>query len=261
MVKILVHGRQPTTQEAQENIEFDAKAFIFDKDGTLITHDHFVPIMEKRVELLAEKYQLSHPDQDQLTRIFGLDPKTREIIPHGTMFIARVDTQILVEAFLREHGFYGKEARNVVTEIFEKADFEVELEKYIRPIPGVKELLEKLKNKNVSIAIATHDSTVAAERQLNIANLNQYMDLIIGLDYNDDILHKPSPSMLLTACKKFDISPTEVVVLGDSVNDVLMGIRGGAGLSLAVLSGEHEMGDFKEYDAILDSVAMLEILD
>ena len=249
------------SRAVDEKQELEAKAFIFDKDGTLLTHDHFVPIMEKRLELLTERYQLSDQDRDKLSQLLGLDPKTHEIIPHGTMFIARADTKLLIEAFLGEKGYRGVKLREHVDKIFRDADAQVELEKYLRPISGVPELLGRLKAHGARIAIATHDSTEAARKQLAISNLDQYIDLIVGLDYNGNILHKPSPSMLLTVCQEFGIVPVDAVVIGDSANDALMGISGGAGLSIGVLTGEHDVNDFKECDAILDSVVQLEVLD
>jgi phosphoglycolate phosphatase len=247
-------------QEDSKKIEIDAKVIIFDKDGTLLSHNHFVPILEKRIELLTGEFKLSTEDQKTLMWITGIDPETHEIIPNGTLYIARVDTQLLIEAFLNEKGFRGSQVRNQVIEIFQRADIEVELEKFIKPLPGVPALLAKLKERGVQLAIATHDNTEAASRQLEVANINQYIDLIIGLDYNESISHKPSPSMLLTACEKFQVTPDETVVVGDSNNDVMMGKNGGA-FAIAVLSGEHKAEDFKNYDAILDSVAELTILD
>ncbi len=248
-----------------ESIEISVKAFIFDKDGTLLTHDHFVPIMEKRVQILSEHYQLSNEDKNVLTRILGLDPDTHKIIPQGTMFIARADTQLLVEAFLSEGGFSGLNGSDVksrVAEVFQEVDRLLDFENYVRPLPGVAEFLEQLKSRGVNIAIATHDSSKAAKDHLAAAGIDKYIDLVIGLDFSENILHKPSPSMLLTACKKFRIEPSEAIVVGDSVSDVLMGKRGGAGLSVASLSGEHNKKDFKDhtYDAMVNSVADVKII-
>jgi HAD superfamily hydrolase (TIGR01549 family) len=243
----------------EEKLEFNAQLFVFDKDGTLLTHDHFIPIMQKRVELFSKIFQLSSDDEMTLSRVLGLDPETNDIIPNGTMYIARADTQLLVEAFLMECGFTSSEVRNQVQAVFEQADSEVQLENYIKPLPGISELLAGLKKHGAKIVIATHDSTSAAKRQLSVAGLDQYLDLIIGLDFAPQVIHKPSPSMLHLACEKLNSTPDSAVVIGDSVNDVLMGKRGGAGMSIAVLSGEHKTEDFKEYDVIIESVAELKI--
>lgn len=259
MVKISLVPKA-ASKPGVDKLEMDAKVFVFDKDGTLISHDHFIPIMEKRVELLAERVQLSESDQNELTALLGLDPKTHEIIPHGTMFIARADTQLLTETFMMEKGLRHSEAKEHVAKVFEHADEQVALEKYIKPFPGVPELLAELNSHGAKIAIATHDSTAAAQRQLTVAGLEQYLDLIIGLDYDESITHKPSPSMMLAACKVFEREPKEAAVMGDSKNDVLMGIRGGAGLAIAVLSGEHSANEFTEYDAIIDSVTEIKIV-
>jgi phosphoglycolate phosphatase len=246
---------------SSEKLEFDARAFIFDKDGTLLSHDHFIPIMEKRIELLTEMFNLSKDDISKLTRILGLDPDTKKIIPHGTMFIARADTKLLVEAFLTDKGFNFSKVKQQVSKVFFDADELVELKNYIKPFPDVPEFLKKFKSHDVKIAVATHDTTAAALKHLSLADLNQYLDLIIGLDYHESVQHKPSPTMLEIACNEFNLKPSDAVVVGDSINDVLMGKNGGAGLSVAVLTGEHQIDDFKDYDAIISTLSQIEILD
>ena len=260
MVKISVshfpegHQNGQKTSNDTQVLELDAKMFVFDKDGTLLTHDHFIPIVEKRIELLSSKLKLSNDNIESLSCIMGLDPKSKQIIPRGTMFIARKDTQILTEAFLVNLGINRKIVFNKVGEVFEKADKIVNLEDFIHTFPEVPGFLENLKENNVKIAIATHDSTITAINQLKLVEIDNYIDLIIGLDYNESILHKPSPSMLITACNEFELEPGSAVVVGDSVNDVLMGINGGAGLSVGVLTGEHKLEDFKKFNALINSM-------
>ena len=137
MVRISVPNRcsDEGSKEVSEKQELEAKAFIFDKDGTLLTHNHFVPIMEKRLELLIERYQLSDQDKETLSRLLGLDPSTHEIIYYGTMFIARADTQLLIEAFLGEKGYRGLKIHEHVDKIFQDADAQVNLEKYLHISP------------------------------------------------------------------------------------------------------------------------------
>jgi phosphoglycolate phosphatase len=244
-----------------EDLELDAKLFVFDKDGTLLTHNHFVPILEKRLELLSEKFKLSPDELNDLTRLLGLDPDTHEIITGGTMFIARKDSQILIETFLLQKTRNRSKIFRQVTDIFQEADKQIDLEKFVEAFPEVPSFLNQLKENGVKIAIATHDTTAAALNQLAAADIDRYLDLIIGLDYNEKILHKPSSTMLLEACEEFNIPPQDSIVVGDSVNDVLMGKAGGAGLSVGVLTGEHNFGDFKDYDAIISSIADFKIID
>ena len=249
---------RPVEQDST-NLSLDAKVFIFDKDGTLLTHDHFIPIMEKRLELIVDRYKLTKDQSDALSRLLGLDPNTRQIIQRGTMFIAREDTQILIITYLSELGFRFKQLKKEISNIFQDTDEQIELDKVIRPFPEVPPFLERLKCHGVKIAIATHDTTAAAINQLALADIDKYMDLIIGLDYDDDILHKPSPSMFNKVCSEFEVSPKDCVVVGDSVNDVLMGVRGGAGLAIGVLTGEHTANDFKEFDALISSLDQIKI--
>jgi phosphoglycolate phosphatase len=54
---------------------------------------------------------------------------------------------------------------------------------------------------------------------------------------DDGIPVKPAPDMLLAACQHLGVRPERTAVVGDTMGDLLMGRRAGAGFRVAVLTG------------------------
>ncbi len=68
---------------------------------------------------------------------------------------------------------------------------------------------------------------------------------------------RPSPAMIELVAAQLGISdPAEVAVIGDTKSDMEAGIRYGAGLKIAVLTGEHDRDELEEAgaDHVLDHV-------
>jgi len=83
--------------------------------------------------------------------------------------------------------------------------------------PGVKEVLEKIKDKK--LAIITNKPFRFVSPILKHFEIEHYFDLILGGDSLDE--KKPSPKPLLFACEKLNIAPNETIMIGDSNNDIL----------------------------------------
>lgn len=95
--------------------------------------------------------------------------------------------------------------------------------------PGIKELIIELKEKNIKLGIFTGKGRKAALITLEICGLIKYFDLIIS---GDDVKeHKPSPEGINLILEKFNLSPEEVLMVGDSPADIIA--ARGAGLKVA----------------------------
>ena len=67
-----------------------------------------------------------------------------------------------------------------------------------------------------------------------IANL---VDYSIRADELDPENCKPSPEPLYELCRRAGVLPSECMVVGDTSSDTQMGLRGGAGYVVGVLTG------------------------
>ncbi len=84
--------------------------------------------------------------------------------------------------------------------------------------PGIKELLELIKSKNILLSIYTGKGRTAAEITLKKLGIYYYFDLIIT---GDDIKgHKPSAEGILKFVEKFELQKENVLMIGDSPSDI-----------------------------------------
>jgi len=103
----------------------------------------------------------------------------------------------------------------------------------VRPLPGAAELLAALTACGVPWAIATSGLRVMAERALPMLGLSSDAPMVT----RDMVRHaKPDPDLFLAAAALVGADPSNAMVVGDSVWDLLAARRAGA-LGIGLLSG------------------------
>ena len=170
---------------------------IFDMDGVIFDSER--AILECWL-VLADKYGLKDLEEVFKKCIGTNDAQTAEIVE---------------SAYAPEfgEGIYDK-LRKESSEIFHKKYDGVGL-----PIkPGVKELLDYLKDNNVPIGLASSTKKATVERELTEAGLIDYFDKIIGGDAVK--ISKPNPEIYLLACEAMGTEPEKAIAIEDSYNGV-----------------------------------------
>lgn len=84
---------------------------------------------------------------------------------------------------------------------------------------GIKEILQHLKDKGYPIGIFTGKGRTASLITLEKLGIDQYFDLIVTGDDVEN--HKPSPEGILKFVNHFGLIPERVLMIGDSVSDVV----------------------------------------
>jgi len=85
--------------------------------------------------------------------------------------------------------------------------------------PGVRELLEFLRQMDIPMALATSTHRVRTDRRLELSGLAQYFQATVT---GDEVSHgKPHPEMYHTACGKLKVDPARCLAVEDSRNGVL----------------------------------------
>jgi HAD superfamily hydrolase (TIGR01509 family) len=170
---------------------------IFDMDGVIFDSER--AILECWL-VLADKYGLKNLEEVFKKCIGTNDAQTAEIVE---------------SAYAPEfgEGIYDK-LRKESSEIFHKKYDGVGL-----PIkPGVKELLDYLKDNNVPIGLASSTKKATVERELTEAGLIDYFDKIIGGDAVK--ISKPNPEIYFLACEAMGTEPEKAIAIEDSYNGV-----------------------------------------
>lgn len=91
---------------------------------------------------------------------------------------------------------------------------------------GVLELFTILKEKDIKIGIITFAYRWYIDQMVAQYGLSQYVDMVIS---TDDVKNpKPDPEAVLSFCTRFDLSPVDCIVIGDSKSDILMGNAAGS---------------------------------
>ena len=86
---------------------------------------------------------------------------------------------------------------------------------------GVKDIFEYIRNNGLKCAVATSTRRESAEKTLHKIGVWDYLDAVV---YGDEVEHgKPEPDIFLRAAKAIGISPSEAVVVEDSINGIKAG--------------------------------------
>jgi len=101
--------------------------------------------------------------------------------------------------------------------------------------PGVKEMLQDLKQQAYFLAVATGKSRVGLNRSLNAFTLLSTFD---ATRCADETFSKPHPAMLQELTRELGQDMKRTVMIGDTSHDLLMANNAGAA-SIAVQYGAH----------------------
>ncbi|MGD0983124.1 MAG: HAD family hydrolase [Acidimicrobiales bacterium] len=225
------------TTTARPHIEVPQPAFLFDLDGTLV--DSVYQHVTAWQEALADcGVPLS------VWRIH------RRIGMSGGLFL---------NALQRETG------RELDAETLARL-FALHAEHYLRrvggvvPLPGARELLGYLHDREVPFAIATSGSRITASPAIELLELPANT-VVVTRDLVERA--KPDPHLFLAAASLLDVDPHHSFVVGDSVWDLLAAQRANS-MGVGLLSGGYGRAELQAagaYRVYADPADMLNHLE
>lgn len=98
------------------------------------------------------------------------------------------------------------------------ARLEEELERHIQVKPGLHELLDTLKERDIPMAVASSSHRKMVLRNLELAGITSYFAAVITGDMVKS--GKPAPDIFLAAAKAIGREPAHCLVLEDSSNGI-----------------------------------------
>ncbi|WP_226338731.1 HAD family hydrolase [Arthrobacter sp. UM1] len=141
---------------------------------------------------------------------------------------------------------------------FEDRYDELVRERGVRPVEGAADAIAWLRSEGVLVCLATG---LARHTQNTILESLGWMGLAdLSLCPSDAGRGRPSPDIVLTAVLALDVDDVrEVVVVGDTPNDMTAGLRSGASDVVGVTTGAFSAGELWDAGAtdVMDSVAGL----
>jgi len=210
------------------------KAIVYDLDGTIIKFKiDFIRARREAIKIL-KKYGVPKHFLTVKSSILENVSKSREYFNSNNIYESEKIAQII----------------NEVDGEINKVEYEAALQ--ASHIDGIKEVLEFGLGKNLKQAIFTFNTHRNAEISLRKVNLMKYFELIVGRDNVENM--KPHPDHLLLICKKLDVTPSEIIVIGDSSRDIEAALNVGA-KSIAIknkLFNLSKIETFQKADKIIE---------
>ena len=129
----------------------------------------------------------------------------------------------------------------------------------VKPVNGIRELLQWLKEKNIRIGVVTSKSSSLAERGLKVCGLDCFVEALIAADH----VKKPKPDgePVAKCAALLGCLPEESIYIGDSPYDIEAGKNCGA-LTIALPFGPFSKETLleREPDYLVESVEELKKL-
>ena len=186
------------------------KCVVFDVDGTLLdTSEGLI----SSVRYTVDRYGLD-PIDDETIRTFIGPP--------------------IQDSFRRIYGFSDAVIREV-SAAFREHYKEVDLLK-AKPYEGIFRVIEKIKEENIEVAIATYKRQDYAAKLLEHFGFNRYTDHIFGSDFDGKLKKKDIIELALKHAGIVHYS--DAVMIGDSDNDAI----GAKGIGTAFLGVTYGFG-------------------
>ena len=173
----------------------------------------------------------------------------------------------LSEEELREK-IYGRRNQDWLASIFGSLDddkmrkyadekeelFRKVYEKDIKPLPGLKEFLDKLKRANIPAAIATSAPRSNVDFTLAKTELGQYFNTILDDSFVEQ--GKPHPDIYLKTAAALKHDPRRCIVFEDSLAGVQSGKN--AGCKVVGLSTTHSAAELQGTDLVIEDFKALD---
>jgi pyrophosphatase PpaX len=180
-------------------------AVLFDLDGTLVD----------TIPLIFACYQ-----HTLATHLAGYDPGRRVIIGN----LGRSLDDILfdyAEAAGVDDPAATSRAMLTTYRTFQREN----LQRLIRPYEGVREALEGLRVRGLTLGVVTSKVEWAARECYEYYGLGEFLS--VGVFHDDTERHKPDPQPLLYAAAKGGLDVARTAYVGDSVHDMAAGRAAG----------------------------------
>lgn len=169
------------------------KAAIFDMDGTLVANS---PVHVRAFEIFCARYGVTDW-KEKLANGFGM----------GNDDIMRL---VMPGEVIREKGLaaLADEKEAIYREIYAPD---------IRPVEGLKELLERLRAAGIPCAVGSSGCKANVDFVLDSCAIRPYFDAAISGDMVSRC--KPDPEIYLTAAAALGVSPADCVIFEDARRD------------------------------------------
>lgn len=223
------------------------KAILFDKDGTLIDFERtFAPALAAVIKELSDDdvgvaNALAQSVEFELDTLnFNLDSiviagTNHDVATQFSLCLPNINIDKL--AFELDGMFERHSAKSVVA------------------LDGMLDTLNILNGLGIPLGIATNDTEENARLHMEALNATSQFQFFAGYDSGHG--SKPAPGSILAFAEQFDIKPSEIAMVGDSVHDLKTALNAGA-YGVGVLTGLADKATLAPHaDIVLEDINQL----
>ncbi len=224
------------------------RGILFDKDGTLIAvNQTWVPVYRR---LLADMFGADENGIDALMARAGYDALAASFRP-GSILAAGTTRQLI------DIWWPGLDAAGVAAKLrVIDHDYAPLARAALTPLMPLDPILLELRSLGLRLGIATNDTHTSARAHMDRLGITDHFENIIGADSVET--PKPSGDMIRLFAACTGLAESEIAMVGDNSHDMEEARHGGAGLAIAVLSGNATHADIAHLaDHTIASVADL----
>jgi len=239
------------------------KMVIFDKDGTLIDiHHYWCSMIEFRAKFFIKSLEHKNINRlslyNELVDSMGIDLDTKKMKSKGPVGIKSRDFIIDV-AYNTINKYINNYSRDRVVEIFKEVDeySKSKLKDIVKPLNGVKEILNELRSNNILISIATTDLSTRAILAMENLNLKEYFIEIVGADLVNRA--KPNPDLIEYIIDRHNIKASNILMIGDSMVDLEMANNAKCNF-LAVKTGLYTQEFIEQSKNLIDDLTQIKVV-
>lgn len=175
------------------------KCCIFDLDGTLL---NTIKALTYTTNLTLKKYGLG-PITDIETKKFVGDGY-KKLMERALIFCGDTNLDNYEDSLLTYSEYFKAYC------LYE-----------VNPYDHILELLEKLKSKNIKIAVLSNKPHERTLDNINAIFGEAYFDLVFG--QKENVKKKPDPEGVFNICKNLNVSENECLYIGDTNTDMKTG--------------------------------------
>ena len=221
---------------------------LFDKDGTLIdVNGTWVPIYRR---LLMDLFGTDERGAQLHMEKAGYDSGTGQFRP-GSILAAGTTRQLI------DIWWPGLDEPGVAEKIrILDHGYAPLARQSLKPLMPLEPIFKELRAMGLKLGVATNDSHVSARNHMSHIGVIEHFDDIIAAD--TVAVAKPSGDMIRRFAAVTAMAPSAIAMVGDNSHDMEEARNGGAGLAIAVLSGNAAHADIAHLaDHTIASVAEL----
>jgi phosphoglycolate phosphatase len=213
-----------------------------------------------RIEHIVKNSDKKGALRQQLFQGLGINPDSAATDPSGPAAEVRDnDLRIVLATVLYRNGYSFREALIKVDEAYKETSLKTTRTPNIKLMPGIKDLIERAKEKSLKIGLATLDDRKNTLRDLKTLGLMNVFDAAVTVDMVKH--HKPNPEMIQLLCRRLRVIPGHSAIVGDATADLIMGKNAGVALKIGICEDPAFTYRLEKYaDAVITSFSEIDIV-